>query len=230
MWQLGQARAAVERGSLQLAAVLAQLRLDVGEAQQPVELGLGGARARAAARVLEQPVLGGVQAAAHRPLAQRRVVPPRAREVLQEVAQLAGRGDADVHGDAGVGPRLRPRAARRGHALDLIQRGEPVRQRGGPRGGRDQVQVLDRVGLAARGSGELHVRAAAAALAQARDQRLADRDRLGEHDARRGALGHPVPQRREHVRLELGTEPAHGAQALGQGGLSQRARRIDAEL
>ena len=79
---------ACRRRAVELAAVLAQLRLDVGEAEPLVDLLLGRARARFAGGVVEDPVLGDVQAAAHGGLAQRGVVRARAGEVLQQVAEL----------------------------------------------------------------------------------------------------------------------------------------------
>ena len=59
--QCRQASAAVELCRVELAPILAQLRLDVGETEQPVQLGLARARARAPDRIVEQPVLGHVQ-------------------------------------------------------------------------------------------------------------------------------------------------------------------------
>ena len=106
--QVGQTGAAVQSRGLELAAILAQLRLDVGEAEQLVQLGLARAGSRPADGVVEQPVLGDVQPSPHRAFAQRRVVLARAGEVLQQVAELRGLGDAQIDAHAGV--RARPRA------------------------------------------------------------------------------------------------------------------------
>ena len=75
--------------------------------------------------------------------------------------------------------------------------------------------------------------AVARELVQARDQRLADLDRAWQQGARRGArrwLGVGGGERGQHARLELGPQPPHRAQALVQGSLAQRLRRVDAEL
>ncbi len=100
------------RRRLQLAAVLAQLGLDVGEAEPLVDLLLARARVRGAGGVVEDPVLGDVQPAPHRRFAQRRVVRPRAGEVLQQVAELRGLGDPQVDRHARVRARPRPGLAR----------------------------------------------------------------------------------------------------------------------
>ncbi len=50
-------------GRLELAAVLPELRLDVGQAKPLIDLLLGGAGKRPAGRVVEDPVLGDVQPA-----------------------------------------------------------------------------------------------------------------------------------------------------------------------
>ena len=61
-------------GGRELAAVLAQLGLDVGEAEARVDLLLGREGLRLAGRVVEDAVLGDVQPAAHGRLAQGGVV------------------------------------------------------------------------------------------------------------------------------------------------------------
>ena len=171
-----------------------------------------------------------MQAAAHRGLAQGRVVARRAGEVLKQVAELTRLGDTQIDRDARVRAPARAGGARRGHALDLLERGQALGQRGRAGGGRDQVEILHAVRLPPCRSGELHVGARSAALAQARDQRLADRHRLGQQHARRGALGRSRVQRGEHAGLELGAESAHAAQPLRERRIAQRLRRVDAEL
>ncbi len=61
-------------------------------------------------------------------------------------------------------------------------------------------------------------------------QRLADLDRPGQQHARRRAFARAVLERRQHARLELGAEAAHGAQALVLCRLAQLLERVDAEL
>ena len=73
--QIRQAGAAARRG-LQLAAVLAQLGLDVGQPQGFVHRLLRRAFARLAGGVVEHAVFGDVEAAPHGRLTQRHVVRP----------------------------------------------------------------------------------------------------------------------------------------------------------
>ena len=94
--QLDQARR-LEAG-LELAAILAQLGLDVRQAEQRVDLLLGLEAVRLAGRVLEDAVLGDVQPLAHRHLAERRVVVLGAGEVLEQVAERLGRDDPQIDG------------------------------------------------------------------------------------------------------------------------------------
>ena len=98
--QPGQLAAARRR---QLAAVLAQLRLDVVEVQPRVQLLLRGEGLRALLAVYQHPVLGHVHPLAHRRFAQRGVVRAGAGEVLQQVAELCGLGNSQIDRDTGVG-------------------------------------------------------------------------------------------------------------------------------
>ena len=69
--------------------------------------------------------------------------------------------------------------------------------------------------------------------AQAVDELFADLERARQQRPRRRACAGArveLLERREHAFLELGAEPAHGAQALRERGLAQRLRRVDAEL
>ena len=113
---LDQPREAAVRRSLELAAALAQLGRDPRHAEPLVDLLLGRAERRLAGRVVEDPVLGDVQAAADRRLAQLHVVLARAGEVLEQVAELGGLDDAQVDGQAacacGRGRRSPPPARR----------------------------------------------------------------------------------------------------------------------
>ena len=222
--------AAVESRGLELAAILAQLRLDVGEAEQLVQLRLARAGARPADGVVEQPVLGDVQPPAHRRFAQRRIVRARAREVLQQVAELRGLGDSQIHRHARVGARPRARSAGRADALDLLELGEALRQRRRARRDGDQVEILDAVGLATRRPGQLHLGARAPPRGQVGDECFTGLDRRGQQHSRSCAFASPLLQRRQHAGLELRAEPAHGAQALVQRRLAQLLERVDAEL
>ena len=88
---------------LQLAAVLAQLRLDVGVAEPLVDLLLALAERHLAALGVGDAVLGDREAAADRVFAQRHVVGLGAGEVLQQVAEGGRRHDPQVDRDAVVG-------------------------------------------------------------------------------------------------------------------------------
>ena len=85
--QRGQRRRPLE---LQLAAVLAQLGRDPRQAEQRVDLLLGRAAMGLARRVVEDAVLGDVQAAADDRLAQGHVVVLRAGQVLQTLPNWSG--------------------------------------------------------------------------------------------------------------------------------------------
>ena len=141
--------------SFELAAVLAQLGRDPRQPEALVDLLLGRAAQRLAGRVVEDPVLGDVQPAAHGRLAQRHVVGLRAGEVLQQVAELVGLDDAQVDVEARVRARRGRRCRRARRPLDHVELGEGRQQRRGIAGGGDDVEVLDGVGQAARAAGQL---------------------------------------------------------------------------
>jgi hypothetical protein len=151
-------------------------------------------------------------------------------EVLKQVAELVGFGDAQVHSHARVGTPSRACSAGRTDALDLIELGKALRQRRGARGDGDEVEILDAVGLATRGTGEQHPGARAAPCSQVRRKRFTGLDRLRQQHARGRALTGTVLERRQHACLELRPEPAHCAQALVQCRFTQLRKRVDAEL
>ncbi len=74
------------------------------------------------------------------------------------------------------------------------------------------------------------VRVSAAELAQSGRELLAELDRLRQQESRLGALAGALLERRQYSFLELRSEPAHGADALGQRHLTQLLKRVDAEL
>ena len=160
------------------------------EAEQRVHLVLGGAAAGLAGRVVEDPVLGHVQALAHGHVAQRHVVLLGAGQVLEQVAELVGLDDPQVDADARV--RSQPDAGRRccPGLLDQVElgRGPGQRERIG-RGG-DHVEVLDRVGHPPGRPRQLDIDRGRV-LAQRRHQRLADGERPAQHDPG-GPLAGPV--------------------------------------
>ncbi len=169
------------RGGLELAPVLAELRLDVLEPEQRVHLLLGRAAVGLAGRVVEDPVLGDVQALAHGRVAQRHVVLLGAGQVLQQVPELVGLDDPQVDVDPGVGTQPHACRRRRARVLDEVERGRRARQRQRIGGGGDHVEVLDGVGHPPGRAGQLHLDRGGV-LAQRRHQRLAGSERLVEDD------------------------------------------------
>ena len=111
--ELDQLRQRALQRRLELAAPLAQLRRDPRQPEPLVDLLLGRAAQRLAGLVVEDPVLGDVQPAPHRRLAQLHVVRLGAGEVLQDVAELVGRDDAQVDLHARVRDHARARRRRR---------------------------------------------------------------------------------------------------------------------
>ena len=81
---------------LELAAVLAQLGLDVGHTEELVDLLLGGARVGRAGRVVRDSVLAHMEPAAHGVGSQGLIVLLRPGEVLEQVSEVLGRDDAEV--------------------------------------------------------------------------------------------------------------------------------------
>ena len=152
--QPGEAGLRARRGGREFAAVFAQLGLDVGQAEQGIYLSLARARRRLVGGIASNPVLGYVQAGAHGCFAQSRVVLARAGEVLQQVAELARLGDAQVDAHARVAATPGARLACGGDLLDLGQRGEALRERHGLARYRDQIDVLHAVGHAPGRTGD----------------------------------------------------------------------------
>ena len=141
--------------SLELAAALAQLRLDVVEPEPRIDLLLGRAGMRLTCLVVFDAVLAHVKALLHCVLAQRDVVLLGAGEMLEEVAELLRRDDPQLDCDAVVGDDPRAGVADRAgfeHDVEVRER-LPEGARIG--GARDDVDVLAGVGPAAQASGQL---------------------------------------------------------------------------
>ena len=161
---------------LELAAVLAQLGLDVGHPEQRVDLGLGRAAVGDPGAVVEHAVLGDVQAAPDGEVAQRDVVLLGAGQVLEHVAELVGLDDPQIDADARVGPDsdgVGARVWRRPRPAAALPPPAPARRVGG---GRDDVEVLDGLGHPPRRAGELGL-VGGRVRADRREQLLADRER-----------------------------------------------------
>ena len=185
--QLGQ-RVLARR--LELAAALAQLGRDPRQAEPLVDRLLARAAQRLARFVVEDPVLGDVQAAADRALAQRDVVGLGAREVLEHVAELVGLDDLEVDLHPRVGGHAGARVARGLHGLHELELAERARERLRVAGRGDDVEVLDGVGAAAQRAGHLDP-VARGMLAQGGEDLL--RDRLGAREHHPWAPARPRP-------------------------------------
>ena len=234
--QVDELRQAAGQGSLDLAAVLAQLRDDERQAEERVRLVLGGERAQ----------LGGIAG-------QRLAVLADPQEALlrQAPAAVAGhRAEPDVvllgPGEVDpVGPRLarwhdhqvglRPAhqpdgrlvAALVDDRIDEPERGERLDQRLRLVGLGEDVEIADRLLPAPERAGRLH-----RPDARRRRQRVDQR-----RDGLLGAVeAHPVEplvelgDPLEDQRLGLGRHPAQAPQAAVLGGLAQVVDGLDAEL
>ena len=227
--QLDQLRQLALAGCGQLAAVLAQLGRDPLHAEPLVDLLLGRAGDRLPALVVGDAVLAHVQAALDRRRAQRLVVAPRAREVLEQVAERLLRHDAQVDREPDVRQRAGARLAGGGDRVDRGRRAERLHQRGRVAGGGDDVEILDVVGPAAGAAGQLdgdHGRV----LAQRGDQLVADLERLGQHHAHLGVAVRAGCQRGDDVLLGLLAEAGDVGQPALLGRLAQLVERRHAEV
>ena len=143
------------RRRLELAAALAQLGRDPRQAEPRVDLLLGRAAHRLARLVVEDPVLGDVQPAADRRLAQLHVVRLGAGEVLQHVAELVGLDDLEVDLHPRVGRTRAPFSPDDSTDSTSGSSASAAASAAGSSRGGDDVEVLDRVGAAAQRAGEL---------------------------------------------------------------------------
>ena len=202
--------AAGRRRRLELAAALAQLGRDPVEPERRVDLLLGRAAHRLAGRVVEDPVLGDVQAAAHGRLAQRHVVRLGAREVLEDVAELVGLDDPQVDLHARVRDDARARLAglrrptRRAAARSAPRTARP---------GRTAVAMMSRSlteSAQRRSEPATSTRSAAGWARSASAISLGDAQRAREHDTRRRrpVAVVVVGQHLLEVLLDLGAEAA----------------------
>ena len=225
--QLHQRRERAGDRRLDLTAVLAQLRLDVGEAQTRVELLLARAQRRLAGGVVEHSVLGDVQSPPHRPLAQRRIVGGRAGQVLEQVAELLGGHGAQLDDEPVVGARPCGAGARARRRLDQLELADAVQQLGAVE---HEVEILDALRTAARGARQLDV-SVRVELVQGVEQKLADRQRAVEDRAPHAPLRRRRGVERDDDRLlEACPEALQRPQPLRGGRLAERLRGVDPEL
>ncbi len=230
--QLDQLRQRAVGGGLELPAALAQLGRDPRVAQPLVDLLLGRALQRRAVLVAQDPVLAHVQPAPDRGLAQLHVVGLRAREVLQDVAELLRRDDPQVHLHARVRDHPRAGLARGGDALDQRQLGQCRDQRLDVARRGDDVDVLGRVPHPAHGPGDLHAVGGRMVAQRARDL-LGHRDRARQQDARGGRRPPPArparaagsPPRACRARGSCGSAPPRPPRAVAPASRSRARRR-----
>ena len=215
---------------LQLAAALAQLRLDVGVAEPLVDLVLGLAEGDLVGLGVGDAVLGDREAALHRVLAELDVVGLGAGEVLEQVAELGGRDDAQVDRDAVVGLRADAVFARFAGGGDQRVVGEELGKLLALVGGRDQVDVLAGLGPAADRAGDLDP-VGAGVLAQRLGELLGDRPHGREQQATRSRprLAEAL-ERGEHALLGFRPEPFDLADLLFLGGFFEVLQRGDLQL
>ena len=214
---------------LELAAVLAQLRRHPVHPEQLVDLLLGGARVRRLGRVVCHAVFRDVEPALDGGGPERLVVLLRARQVLEQVPEVLGRDDPQVDADPVVRDRPRPRLARRVRLGDQRQRAEGLRERTRVGGGRHQVDVLARVGPAARAAGDLDA-LGRRLLAQRVPQRLRDLKRLGEQELRLRAAVLAGGECQQDALLRLRAEALELADALPLRRRLQLLERSDPKL
>ena len=227
--QLDQLREPALARGLELAAVLAQLGRDVLHAEPLVDLLLGREGLGAAALVVGDPVLAHVQAAPHRLGAQRLVVLPGAREVLEQVAEGLLRHDPEVHRQPGVGDRLRAGLAGRRDRVDRVELRERLHERGRVARRHDDVEVLHGVRAAPGAARQLHAQGGRV-VAQRGHHLLAHRERLREQHARLGAAVGARRQRGQDVLLGLRAEALHVLELAALGGAAQVVDRVHPDL
>jgi hypothetical protein len=175
-----------------------------------------------------------MQPLAHRRLSQRHVVLLGAGEVLQQIAELIGSDDAQVHLQPGVGAQPNARGTRVLRRLDEVER---RRRRGqGQRigCGGDDVQVLDAVGHAPGRAGQLDALRGRVG-AHSREQLLANRQRAVEDDAPAGAVAGsflcaPGGDGGQDALLGLGSKALERPDLMGGGGRLERLQRVHRQL
>ena len=217
------ARAAVSARRLELAAVLAQLRLDVGSPSSSyTSRSLANVLVLDARRVVEHAVLGDVQPLRAPPArAAPRCARPEPVKCCSRLPQLRGLADPQVDPHARVRARPRPGRARRADTLSISSSPARLFASAVGRGrDRDQVDVLHAVGHAGAPSPPAArcPRARAALRQAARPAPRRARSACGSSS--RGGPARPGGVRArssaaQHARLELRPQPAHVAHALG---------------
>jgi hypothetical protein len=151
------------------------------------------------------------------------------RQVLEQVAELVRRDDPHIDLQSGMKAQPHARLARRLRRLDELEVGGGARQRQRIRGRGDHVEVLDRLGHAARRTRDLDPLGSGVSLELAH-QPLADLERPVEHDARTRAGGHDRLKRLQDGGLCLGAEPLELLDAVLLRRLTQGVQGINAEL
>ena len=215
---------------LELAAVLAQLGLDVREAERRVDLllGLAGQRLRRSRRrgSRARRRAGRVRTAISRRCTLCAWLPVKCWSRFPNVAGVTTR--RSTRSPVWATPRAPPPPPRSVMAITSSASKASVDRRHVVRRD-DDVEVLDVVGLAARRARDLGAHDGRV-RAQPLEDRVADRHRAREHDACPGRpLGLRV-ERRDQGLLGLRAEPLQLPDLPGARGRAQRLQRVDAEL
>ncbi len=164
---------------MEFAAILAQLRLDVSQIEEPVDLGLG--LARDALVVLENTVLVDLVALLHRPCPQGHVVRLGAGEVLERGAVALLWHDAQIHLQAGAQEDGGAGLALGDHGVHVLVLNKVLDNGHAVLANSQDVDITHGLLAAAVAARHLHPRDAVQ-RAQVIDQRL--NERLGDVQAR----------------------------------------------
>src|SRR5579859_4329501 len=214
---------------LELARVLTQLRRDRLVAEELVDRVLVGAAKDIPGLDVRDAVLRDREPTPHGVLAHRDVVVLRPGEVLEEIAERLGRNDAQVEAVAVARDDGRLRVALRRDVDDPAQAREALRQVGGVRRARDDVEVAVRL-LAAAHRPRLRDVEGRGQLTQRRDGRLhRGQPRAEQVAARLRTLG-LERERGEDLLLALRPKPGERPQLLPLGRRLELVERLDAEL
>ena len=213
-----------------LAVALAQLGLDVGEAEALVDLSLVGVLGDGAGLGLEDPVLGHREALLDRALAQVDVVLGRAGEVLEQVAVGVGSDDPQIDRDPVVGDDLGAGGCRRSRACAT----SPCSVSASARAFGSVAVAIRSMSLQVSARRRAEPAISTASLAGCARSALASSSAMGrtsESSSRSSGPSEPsFAERGEHVLLGLRAETLDRPDPLALGRLAKVVEARDAEL